>query len=149
MNFETRSATPDDRNALYAVYASAKKVYIAEIWGWDESWQQTDFDAHSDPHVIQVAVVGDRIVAYIHTELRNDTPHVHMLCVVPEYQSKGIGSALLKAFIHDCSAQQQDVTLGVFKINTDARRFHAKLGFETFEATSTHYLMRRNAETID
>ena len=91
---------------------------------------------------------ADRIVAYIQTELRDDTLHVRMLCVVPEYQSQGIGSALLKGFIHDYSAKRLDVTLGVFKINTEARRFHERLSFEVIEATSTHYLMRRNTETI-
>ena len=68
-----------------------------------------------------------------------------MICVAPEYQNKGIGSTLLKAFIHDCSAKQQDVTLGVFKINTDARRFYERLGFAIIEEASTHYLMRRKA----
>jgi ribosomal protein S18 acetylase RimI-like enzyme len=71
-----------------------------------------------------------------------------MLCVVPEYQGKGVGNALLKAFIHNCSAKQQDVTLGVFKINTDARRFYERLGFEMMKVTSTHYRMRKKAGTL-
>ena len=157
MNFETRLATPDDRDALYEVYASAMKAHIEQIWGWDDAWQQTDFDAYFDPNAIQVARVGDtpeawlghRIVAYVQTELSDDTLHIRMLCVAPEFQQKGIGSALLKGVIHTCSTERQDVTLGVFKINTKAHRLYERLGFEIVEATSTHYLMRRSAEAID
>lgn len=68
--------------------------------------------------------------------------------MVPKYQHKGIGSALVKAFIHDRSATQQNVTLGVFNINPDARRFYERLNFEICGKTSTHYLMRRNAGTL-
>lgn len=145
MNFETRSATPDDHNELYEVYASAMKVHITKIWGWNDAWQQTDFDAHFIPSAIRVAMVDDQIVAYIQTEIRDDASHVRMICVAPDHQKNGIGSALLKKFIHECSANHQDVTLGVFKINTDARRLYERLGFEAIETNSTHHLMRRNA----
>lgn len=153
MDFETRLATHDDHDELFAVYALAMKGHIAKIWGWDDAWQQTDFDTHFDPNAIQVAIVGDtpeewlrhRIVAYIQTELRDGTPHVRILCVIPDYQRRGIGSTLLKSLIKNCSINQQTATLGVFKINTDARRFYERLGFEVVETTSTHYLMRRNA----
>lgn len=145
MDFETRSATPNDRDDLYQLYASVMKAHINKIWGWDEAWQQTDFDTHFVPSTIQVAVVDNRIVAYIQTELCDGTPHVRMICVASEYQNNGIGSALLKAFIHNCSAKQQDVTLGVFKINTDAHRFYERLGFKIIEEASNHYLMKRKA----
>lgn len=52
MDFETRSATPDDRDVLYQIYAATMKAHIEQIWGWDEGWQQTDFDVHFDPRAI-------------------------------------------------------------------------------------------------
>lgn len=145
MDFETRSATSDDRNELYKLYASVMKAHITKIWGWDEAWQQNEFEDRFFPDPIQVATISDRIIAYIHPEMHNGNQHVHMLCVAPEYQRNGIGGALLKGFIRDCSANQQDVTLGVFKINPDARRFYERLGFLVFEEDSTHYRMRRKA----
>ena len=145
MRFETRQATCGDRDQLYKLYASVLKDHITKIWGWDESWQQRDFDDRFVPGNIQVAIVSDNIVAYIHVDPDDAAPHVRMMCVAPEHQRKGIGGALLKSLIQDCSAKQQDVVLGVFRINTDARRFYARLGFEVCGETDTHYEMKRKA----
>ena len=72
------------------------------------------FDSHFVPEQIQLAVMDGQVVAYIHIDSQNGTPHVRMMCVLPEYQRKGIGSSLLKSFIHSTSAAQQDAALGVF-----------------------------------
>ncbi|MFC1683418.1 GNAT family N-acetyltransferase [Candidatus Zixiibacteriota bacterium] len=142
MEFETRPATLNDRDQLYELYASVLKVHITKIWDWDETWQQKDFDDHFAPKQIKIAVVNGQVVGYIHVNLHDRTPHVRMMCVSPEYQRKGIGGALLKSFIQECSASQQDVALSVFRINTDARRFYERLGFEVCGETETHYKMK-------
>ena len=145
MGFDTRPATLDDRAQLYELYASVLKVHITKIWGWDESWQQRDFDDHFVPDHIQVAVVQGNVVAYIHVDPQNGSPHVRMMCVAPAHQRKGIGGALLKSLVEDCAAKRQDVALLVFRINTDARRFYESLGFEVCGETETHYEMKRKA----
>jgi len=145
MEFDTRPATLDDRAQLYELYASVLKVHISKIWSWDESWQQNDFYDHFVPEQIRVAVVDGQVIAYIHVEPRDGAPHVRMMCVRPEYQRKGIGTALLKSVIQNSSARQQDITLLVFRINTKARRFYERLGFEVCGETATHYEMKRKA----
>jgi ribosomal protein S18 acetylase RimI-like enzyme len=145
MNFETHAATLADRDRLYELYASVLKSHISEIWGWDESWQQGDFDDHFVPEHIRLAVVGDEVIGYIHVDTQNPTPYVRMMCIRPEYQRKGIGGALLTSLMQDCSTKQQDLELGVFRINTDARRFYERLGFEVCGETETHYEMKKEA----
>jgi len=68
-----------------------------------------------------------------------------MICVLPEYQRKGIGSSLLESFIQDSSAKQQEATLGVFRINIDARRLYERADFEVYGETATHYEMKKKA----
>jgi len=145
MEFDTRPATLDDRDQLYELYASVLKCHITKIWGWNESWQQTDFDDHFVPEQIQLAVVGDSILGYIHVDTQDRIPHVRMMCIRSECQRKGIGGNLLKALIQDCAAKQQGVVLGVFRINTDARCFYERLGFTICGETATHYEMKRKA----
>ena len=53
MDFETRSATPHDRDELYQLYALVMQAHISKIWGWDEAWQQTDFDTHFGRCIIE------------------------------------------------------------------------------------------------
>jgi ribosomal protein S18 acetylase RimI-like enzyme len=121
------------------------KEHITEIWGWDESWQQADFDDHFVPEQIQLAVVDGKLIGYIHVDTQDQTPHVRMMCIRPECQRKGIGGALLKPLIQDCTSKQQDVALGVFRVNIDARRFYERLGFLVCGETDTHYKMNRKA----
>jgi ribosomal protein S18 acetylase RimI-like enzyme len=127
------------------LYAAVLQDHITKIWGWDESWQQRDFDDHFVPGNIQVAIVNDSIVAYIHVDPTDAAPHVRMMCVAPDYQRQGIGGALLNTIVQDCAAQRQDVVLLVFRINTDAKRFYERLGFTVCGETDTHYKMRRKA----
>jgi ribosomal protein S18 acetylase RimI-like enzyme len=145
MDFETHAATLADRDRLYELYASVLKGHISEIWGWDESWQQADFDDNFVPENIQLVVVGDKVIGYIHVDTQNPTPYVRMVCIRAEYQRKGIGGALLKSLMQDCSTEERDLALGVFRINTDARRFYERLGFEVCGETETHYEMKKEA----
>ncbi len=145
MKFETRTATLDDRDQLFELYVSVLKDHIIKIWGWEESWQQADFDEHFTPEQIRVIVVDDKSIGYIHVEKQGQTPHIRMICIHPEYQRNGIGTALIKTLIQECSAKQQDVALGVFQINTNARRLYERLGFELCGKTETHYEMKRKA----
>ena len=145
MKFDTRQATPDDRDQLYELYASVLKGHITMIWGWNESWQQSDFDTHFIPEQITVSIIDGNIIGYIHIEENGTATHVRMMCIRPEYQRKGIGATLLKALIQNCLTKQQTVGLGVFRINTDARRFYQRLGFELCGETETHYEMKWKA----
>jgi ribosomal protein S18 acetylase RimI-like enzyme len=146
MEFETRHATSDDHAALYQIYATVMKEHVSRIWGWDEAWQTGDFDKHFLPDQITVVMVENQIVGYIHVDSRDETPHVRMMCILPEYQGKGLGSTLLRSFIQRVSAEGKNVKLGVFKINSAARRLYERLGFETCGETTTHYEMIRKTE---
>ncbi len=54
------------------------------------------------------------------------------LWVLPEWQRKGIGSALLK---HVIERTASDLELRVFEANTSAIRLYEQFGFKTIERT--------------
>ena len=83
IEFDIRPATLNDRDPLNDLYKSVLKVHITKIWDWDEYWQQKDFDDHFSPEQIQIVVVGGKVVAYIHVDSLERTPHVWMICVHP------------------------------------------------------------------
>lgn len=45
MDYKTRTATPDDHDLIYALKSQSVRPYVDKIWGWDESYQQKDFDS--------------------------------------------------------------------------------------------------------
>jgi ribosomal protein S18 acetylase RimI-like enzyme len=99
----------------------------------------------SFPIISKVVEVHDHIVAYIHVVSQDGNPYVRMMRVASEYQRKGVGGALLNSLIQNSLTKQQDVALRVFKINTDARRFYERLGFEICGEMQTFYEMKRKA----
>lgn len=44
MDYIIRSATPDDHDLIYLLKSQSVRPYVEKIWGWDESYQQNDFD---------------------------------------------------------------------------------------------------------
>jgi ribosomal protein S18 acetylase RimI-like enzyme len=84
---------------------------------------------------ILVAVDGDgRIVGKLHVEFGNTedgTPQIVAASVVPQLQSRGIGTALMEAAESlACAAGHRIVELGVEDSNPRARRLYERLGYE-------------------
>ena len=140
-----RTARQNDKRDIFDLYRRVMCPYIDEIWGWDSAWQHRDFAACFAPDNIALAGYGEQLVGYCQVERRQHELFVRMLAVLPEHQRKGLGSRLLETV---CKAQGglRDTRLQVFKINVDAQRFYARLGFR-LEGETPHSLImvRTNA----
>ena len=93
------SATDDDRDFSYQVKRAAEGDYIAAIWGWDDEVQRA-FHARAwegrHPDVIRYN--GQRIGTLFARE-EEDGLHIRQFFILPEWQSKGIGSFLLRRIL--------------------------------------------------
>ena len=74
-------------------------------------------------------------------EIENNTFEIGNICVKPEHQNKGIGTAILKEIIFE--SKGKNIKLQVFKINERAIKLYEKMGFEKVEETKTHYIMMK------
>ena len=61
--------------------------------------------------------------------------------ILPEYQNRGVGSAVIRDVLAQAQAEGLPVGLQVLKVNP-ARRLYERLGFNVVGETATHYLMR-------
>ncbi len=61
---------------------------------------------------------------------------------LPEYQRRGVGSAVIKDVNREATEQELPVTLGVLKVNPRAQALYEKLGFVVNGETETHILMK-------
>ena len=67
--------------------------------------------------------------------------HDYAAKILPEYQNRGVGSAVIRDVLAQAQAEGLSVGLQVLKVNP-ARRLYERLGFSLVGETATHYLMR-------
>jgi ribosomal protein S18 acetylase RimI-like enzyme len=136
-----RPATADDYDFLYQVHCAALRPYIERTWGWDESWQARYFQERFDPAKRQVIRCADVDVGVWSVEERAEGLSLALIAILPRYQRRGIGSALMCRLLDEAEERGVPVTLQVLKVNP-ARALYERLGFVVTDETDTHYVMK-------
>ena len=96
---------------IYQTKKNAYKKYVEEYWGsWNEEEQRKFFEnfiknARNNIWIIQLN--GIDIGFYNGKELENGNYEICDICIIPEYQNKGIGTQVLKDIIE--LHKQQDL----------------------------------------
>jgi ribosomal protein S18 acetylase RimI-like enzyme len=145
VSFVLRQATPDDRTFLYALYCRTMRSVVQQTWGWDEQWQQNDFDRRFRSYAVSVIEAEGKAIG----ALMLDTAVAGIIDVVelqiePEHQNCGIGTAVMQSVIDTARAQQATVTLAVAEPNSRARRLYERLGFRAVGRDGLLTRMRYN-----
>ncbi len=118
-----------DRAAVWALYETALRGHIEAIWGWEASWQQTDF-ARAFTTSATLMIERDGVVCgYCQLDLHASVVYLRMLVLAPGARSHGIGAALLRAILQRTRAAGRSLRLRVFKVNEAAQRFYAREGW--------------------
>jgi ribosomal protein S18 acetylase RimI-like enzyme len=139
---QLRNATSADYNYLYKVFRATMKTYIAETRGeWSENREEAQFRAQLDVSASQIVLVDNSPVGFITVPFREDALWIHTICIVPEHQNRGIGTAVIESVITRSQEQQLHLHLSVLKVNP-ARRLYERLGFKVTHATTHHYQMK-------
>lgn len=152
MDFIIRSATPDDHDLIYILKSQSVRSYVEKIWGWDESYQQNDFDRDfSQMDQFKVIEINGEFIGFAQYYLEHSCYHVVEIHLLPEYRGNGIGSDILKSLQGICIAQGKKIQLGCFKENVRAKKLYQKLGFIDMEETDTHYILEyvKEATVVD
>ncbi|MBD2073054.1 GNAT family N-acetyltransferase [Phormidium sp. FACHB-592] len=137
-----RLATPEDYGFLYALHGITMHDYIEVTWGWGEVWQQSYFKQHFRPEANQIIVLHGHEIGHVEVDDKKDRVHIGNIQILPEHQSKGIGSLIILKIIRQAQRQEQPVTLQVLKVNP-ARRLYKRLGFVVEGEDDAHFKMKR------
>ena len=140
--YQLRQATDADDDFLYRLHVAAMGDLVARVWGWDDAWQERFFADHFDPAPARIVVVGGQDVGVIAVEWGAADAFLSNIEILPEYQGRGLGAALVRGVIAEAEARHLPVRLRVLKINP-ARRLYERLGFAVAGETETHYEMVR------
>jgi ribosomal protein S18 acetylase RimI-like enzyme len=136
-----RPATDCDRAALFDLHRAVFLGHIEKIWGWNESWQRSNFAAEFACAATSVIEADGQIVGYVQILDKEDRIYVQNIAVSQEFQGKGIGTRILKKLQLSAAARNVPLQLGVFRTNTLAQRLYERLGFRRTGETTTHIEM--------
>jgi len=141
-----RKATADDSEFAYQTKKATFREYLEKASGWNEDEQRRLHQRRFAEHDFQIIEMAGKEVGITAMSRQPDCINLHQLFILPEYQSKGIGEAVLTFIIEDTAASKIPVRLRVLKVNPRALMFYQRLGFKQTGATETHILMERPAE---
>ncbi len=105
------------------------RQYIESLWGWEDTWQRDYFSRKFDPNKRQIIQIGARDAGVLVVEPGAETLYLSLIEILPEFQGRGVGTAIITDLIAQGREQEAMVTLHVLKSNTQARRLYERLGF--------------------
>jgi ribosomal protein S18 acetylase RimI-like enzyme len=132
----------NDYEFVYKIKKNAYEKYVINYWGeWNEKEQKKYFDKFieakkNDAYIIQYDNID--IGFYNGNILENGNYEIGNICIIPEYQNKGIGTKIIEEFI--ALYKNTDIELQCFKINP-VKKLYERLGFNTIGETQFHYQM--------
>lgn len=137
-----RKCTNNDYRFVYEVKKNAYKKYVEECWdAWVEEQQKKYFDnfinqVKENLYIIQY---DNKNIGFYNGEiLENGNYEVENICIIPEYQGKGIGTKILKDILEKYA--DTDIEIQYFKQNP-VGVLYERLGFEKSGETNFHYQM--------
>ena len=134
-----RAVTADDDAFLLFVYARSRAEELAQAeWQegqreafvkWQFDLQRHEYGARFPDAEYDVILVDDQPAGRIW--IGRDAEEIHLLDIVvlPEFQNRGVGGALLNRLIDETKQTGKALRHYVFVMNTDALRFYERLGF--------------------
>lgn len=133
------SVQPYDREALYRLFRSAMESHVAAARGesWKDKRERAQFFEQLAPASVQVIVVEGQPIGFIDLRAFGDHCVVHTMVVAPQWQSRGIGGAVLEQL----KTKWSRISLRVLKANPRARRFYERSGFRDSGSTEHHHKM--------
>ena len=134
--------TEDNYEFVYDVKKNAYKKYVEECWGsWIEEDQRKLFEKFISTVKDNTYIImdGDKKIGFYNGEiLENGNYEVGNICIISEYQGKGIGSKILKDILEE--NKDKDIEIQYFKQNPVVRLYE-RLGFVSNGETKFHYQM--------
>ena len=147
MNYEFafRKYVETDYDFVYNVKKICYKKYVDEYYdGWNDEMQHKMFDnfLETEKENIKIILIGNEKIGFTNGKLLpNGEYEQGNICILPQWQGHGIGTAILKEVISE--HKNCNIVLRVFKSNP-AQHLYERLGFTKYNETNSHFLMRKN-----
>lgn len=138
----SRPASEDDREFVFRVRRATLRYAVEATWGWDEALQRRLADERFRPEETIILLDGEQRIGFVKVRREPDTIYLASLYLLPPWQSRGRGTAIVEDLKRRAAEEGVPVRLQVLRANERARALYERLGFEITETTGTHHQMR-------
>lgn len=146
-NLELKRYKNGNQEEIKFIYNLKKEVYqkyVEKIYGeWNEENQKKLFNKFmkESSKNIELIYLKDKLVGFYNGKTKDDRSfEIGNICIIPEYQNKRIGTAVLKEILFE--NKDKDIVLQCFKENP-ASKLYERMGFKKEIETQTHYIMKK------
>lgn len=141
-----RCARADDADfARDAHHGAYREVSERQFGPWDEALQDEFFRLEWEAHPVEILEWSGERTGWVIVEDREEDVHLRELIVHPDFQGRGVGTALLHDVMQHAGMRQVPVHLGTFVLNR-ALSLYLRLGFAEIDRTDTHIILRWQPE---
>jgi len=140
---ELHPVSESDNDFLLSVYASTRAAELAQVeWAegqqesflrWQFDMQRREYDARFPDAEYCVIVVDSQPAGRIWVGTDNEQVRLLDIALLPEFQNRGVGTALLKRLMTHANNEGKALRHMVFVLNDNADRFYERLGFRKIE----------------
>jgi GNAT superfamily N-acetyltransferase len=131
-SYSLRSATWDDFEFVFQLNKANMRKYVELVRVWDDAAERADMYQNFIPERDQIVQIDGQDVGVFTVEERDEEIYLNHIELLPEFQGKGIGTALIQKVLTKAASRNKPVTLHVLK-NNPARQFYEHRGFQTVE----------------
>lgn len=139
--------TEEDYEFIYVVKKNAYKKYVEMNWGtWNEEMQRDFYKKFVETYknnLYTINLDGKKIGFYQGEILENGDYDIGNICIIPEYQGRGLGTQVLTDTLEEHNGQ--NIHIQYFKQNP-VGNLYARLGFIPNGETDYHYQMIKYAK---
>ena len=140
--YQLRPACPADHAFLWHLKQQAMRIYVEKTWHrWIDEEQKEWFARNFFPEKTEVIVVDGRDAGRLEVVRSSKELILATIEISPEFQSRGIGAALVRDLQTEAKSASLPLRLQVLKANPRARQLYQRLDFRTIGETYTHHLM--------
>ena len=143
MTYSLRKCTDADEPFLRTLHRHCfHDMVVTQFGAWDAAVQRTFVDRMLTQENLQIVVVDDREVGAVSRFREGDHIRLNELMIDPDFQGKGLGSAIVQQTIQQAESEGIPVRLQVLLANR-AIALYSRLGFKEAGRTDTHVKMIR------
>lgn len=139
-----RPASEHDRDFLFNLNRTTMREYVEATWGWNDDAQVAFFDDHFDSERCEVIQAENQDIGVLRVEETADEIYLAEIQLLPQWQARGIGTAIIRSLLERGETARKPVTLRVLHSNPRATELYESLGFAAFRRIETHTYMRKD-----
>jgi ribosomal protein S18 acetylase RimI-like enzyme len=121
--------------------AAYYEVVVRQFGQWDDELQASLFSKKWIPEQFEIVQMAGRAIGCMRVDDRPECVFLEEIQILPEFQRRGIGSALIQGEIARARLLQKPVRLQVLTSNDSARALYVRLGFHECGTTDRHFIL--------